>query len=209
MGAYSEMRRVMYKKKIALLIAVMVAGAVSQAHSQQQVQATKKNASGATAASSKQPIEIASDALEVLQNEKKAIFTGKVIATQGAITMRSDVMTVFYREAPEGQASAPASGVGNAKSDAMGKGIYRIESAGKVVFTSPTETAQGDNAVYMVDDQTATITGNVFLTRDKNVLKGTHLVYNMGTGRSVLTGGVNSGGTSTRVRGLFVPTGEK
>lgn len=150
-----------------------------------------------------QPIEIVSDALEVLQNEKKAIFTGNVIATQGDINMRADKMIVFYRETSD---SAPASSAGG--SDSMGKGIYRIESEGSVIFTSPTETAQGDKAVYLVDTDTIDLLGNVFLTRDKNVLKGTKLVYNLQTGRSVLTGGASSGTKGVRVRGLFVP-GEK
>jgi lipopolysaccharide export system protein LptA len=150
--------------------------------------------------SSDAPIEIASDALEVLQNERKAIFTGNVIATQGNINMRADAMTVLYRETSDA-APTPAA------EPTMGKGIYRIESTGKVVFTTPTETAQGDTAIYLVDDDTIELVGNVFLTRDKNILKGTKLVYNLTTSRSVLTGGVSTTGGG-RVRGLFVP-GEK
>lgn len=149
--------------------------------------------------SSDAPIEIASDALEVLQNEKKAIFTGNVIATQGDINMRANTMTVFYRETSD-SAAAPSDAGG-----AMGKGIYRIESQGNVIFTTPTETAQGDKAIYLVDDDAIDLVGNVFLTRDKNVLKGTKLLYNLKTGRSVLTGGVTGTGGGTRVRGLFVP----
>jgi lipopolysaccharide export system protein LptA len=197
------MREIMCKQGM-MVIAVLAAAFMGNAQAQ-----TSKKSSSTTMVSSKQPIEIASDSLEVLQNEKKAIFTGKVIATQGGITMRSDVMTVFYRETSDGQAKAATSVNQSTEGDAMGKGIYRIESTGKVVFTSTTETAQGDKAIYMVDDQTITIAGNVFLTRDKNVLKGTNLVYNMATGRSVLTGGVNAQGTGNRVRGLFVPSGEK
>lgn len=149
--------------------------------------------------SSDAPIEIASDALEVLQNERKAIFTGNVIATQGEINMRSNTMTVFYRETADGAAeTSDAAG-------SMGKGIYRIDAEGGVVFTSPTETAQGDKAIYLVDNDTLDLVGNVFLTRDKNVLKGTKLVYNLKTGRSVLTGGASATTGGGRVRGLFVP----
>ncbi len=166
------------------LIALMVCLCAAQANAQAKL-------------SSDAPIEIASDALEVLQNEHKAIFTGNVIATQATVNMRADTMTVFYRESG-GAAAEPA-----AESN-MGKGIYRIESTGKVVFTTPTETAQGDTAIYLVDDNTIELMGNVFLTRDKNLLKGTKLVYNLTTGRSVLTGGVSTTGGG-RVRGLFVP----
>lgn len=149
--------------------------------------------------SNKEPVEIVSDALEVLQNDKKAIFTGNVIATQGAINMRSNTMTVFYRESADS-----ASGT-----EGMGKGIYRIEADGNVLFTTPTETARGDQAIYLVDDDTINLLGNVFLTRDKNMLKGTKLVYNLKTGRSVFTGGAVAAGGGGRVRGLFVPSDEK
>lgn len=163
------------------ILAALVICLAASAHAQQ--------------ADTKKPIEVVSDTLEVLQNEQKAIFVGNVIATQGNINMRADRMIVFYRETPKDAAAAPSP---------MGaKGIYRIESHGNVIFTTPTETGQGDAAVYNVDTETVDLTGNVTLTRDKNVLKGTSLTYNMATGRSILNS--TSGATGGRVRGLFVP----
>ena len=160
---------------------------------------------------SKQPIEVASDTLEVLQNEKKAIFTGNVIATQGNIKMRGMTMTIFYRETSaagtgegEGGAQPAATPAG---SDALGKGIYRIEAEGNVIFTTPTEIAEGKKAVYDVDAQTITLEGDVTLTRGKNILKGTAMTYNLATGRSVLSSAGAKPGTG-RVRGLFVPNEE-
>ena len=175
----------------------------------------KSTAGGPVAAD--QPIEISSDALYVFQPEHKAIFTVNVIAKQGTTTMRATKMVVFYH-GDDAKTPLPASGapVKPAKTTdgAAGQGIYKIESTGNVVFTTPAETAQGDMAIYMVDEETIDLTGqSVTLIRDKNVLKGTKLNYNMGTGRSVLTGG--SGGVNAtngapikgnRVHGLFVPT---
>ncbi|MFZ4124790.1 MAG: lipopolysaccharide transport periplasmic protein LptA [Rickettsiales bacterium] len=147
-------------------------------------------------ADTKKPMEVASDTLEVLQNEQKAIFVGNVIATQGNINMRAERMVVFYRETPSGKQTT-SSAVGGEK------GIYRVEAYGNVIFTTPTETGQGDQAVYNVDTETVDLMGNVTLTRDKNVLKGTSLTYNMATGRSILNS--SSGQTGGRVRGLFIP----
>jgi lipopolysaccharide export system protein LptA len=132
------------------------------------------------------PIEIASDNLEVLQDQNKAIFSGKVVAKQGTTTMTSSAMTVFYAGSGEG---------GNG-----GQGITRIEASGKVVFVTPQETAQGDTAIYNVATKTIDLVGNVVLTREENILKGSALNYNMTTKRSVL-----SAGNTGRVRGLFVP----
>lgn len=150
---------------------------------------------------STQPIEIVSDTLEVFQEKQQAIFSGNVIATQGNINMRSAIMTVFYRNTANEDAPTTPETTGVA-----GEGIYRIEADGDVFFASPLETAQGDSAVYDVDASTVTILGNVLLTREGNVLKGTQMTYNLSTGRSILNGGgaVAAGG-SGRVRGLFVP----
>ena len=180
----------------------------------------KPSAKAAAPVAADQPIEINSDALDVFQPEHKAVFTGNVIAKQGTTTMRAAKMVVFYH-ADDAKKPLPAAGdavaptvaatAPKAKDGGAGQGIYRIESTGHVIFTTPNETAQGDTAIYMVDDETIDLTGqSVTLIRDKNVLKGTKLSYNMGTGRSVLTGGIGAGGVSgggkgSRVHGLFVP----
>lgn len=157
------------------------------------------------------PIEISSDKLDVLQNEHKAIFTGNVIAIQGTTNMRAAQMTVFYRD--EGKAAATSTTAPEpAATPSAGQGIYRIEADGSVVFTTPTENALGEKAIYNVDTDTIDLVGsNVTLTRGQNILKGTKLNYNMATGRSVLTGGVGGKadvtgtGKPARVHGLFVP----
>ncbi len=183
------------------------------------------------------PIDLASDSLEVHQDQQVAIFIGNVIATQGTLKMNADKMTVHYRKndtgpaktgkpnptpgtaasvaaplpsiasgAPPTAASAPAPGAAGAGNNS----IYRIESEGNVLFTNPTETAQGDLAIYDVDADSLDLTGNVIMTRDKNVLKGTKMHYNLSTGRSVLTGGAETTPAGVRsaggrVHGLFWP----
>ena len=143
---------------------------------------------------SKQPIEISADTLEVLQNEQRAIFSGNVVAKQGNINMKAARMLVHYKS-------------GGAGGDATGavKGISRIEADGGVFFASPRETAQGARATYDVDSETIQMVGDVVLTRDKNVLKGTQMVYNLATGKSMLSAAGPSGAGGGRVKGLFVP----
>ena len=152
--------------------------------------------------SNDKPVEISSDMLDVEQEKNQAIFTGNVIVTQGEINMRADKMVVHYRNSPAaaGAAEAPS---------AAPKGVYRIDADGNVIFTNPTDTARGSAAVYDVDKQTLDLTGEVLLTRDKNVLKGTRMNYNLTTGRSVLTAGggtvAGQGKGNGRVHGLFIP----
>ena len=67
------------------------------------------------------------------------------------------------------------------------------------------ETARGDSGNYDVVNDFVTLNGNVVLTRQNNVLKGTSLQYDIKNGRSKLIGGVSATGGGGRVQGLFVP----
>ena len=150
------------------------------------------------------PISIEANSLEVLQNEKKAIFTGSVVATQGDIHLKSNKMTVFYKGGglPGGETTSTAT---------AGSGISRIDVDGNVFLATPQESAKGDKGVYNVDQKTIRLVGGVVLTKGQNVLKGSALEYNLATGKSLLNGGVSgttadgkpSGGG--RVKALFVP----
>jgi|GEM_PF-887130 len=161
------------------------------------------------------PIEISADSLEVLQQENKAIFTGNVIAVQGTFRLKADKMIIHYKQKDEDKKPAPTPAT-NAPATGQDMGnITLIEVEGNVVLTNPEETAQGDKGEYQVATRIIHLTGNnVILTREKNVLRGTALEYNMETGRSVLTNGAKTTSGDKRVRGVFVPkpaekTGDK
>jgi lipopolysaccharide export system protein LptA len=144
---------------------------------------------------SNQPIEINADRLEVVQPEQKAIFSGNVMATQGNVKLTSERMIVFYRPAGQGGGES---------------GVSRIEVIGNVEMHTPTEAASGDRGVYNVDNKQILVFGNVLLRRDKNVLKGERLEYNLVSGRSLLTAGdtgapVSAEQGSGRVKGVFIP----
>ena len=144
------------------------------------------------------PIEITANALEVLQQEEKAMFKGEVVATQGKLQLTSDVMIVHYRSADK-------------KGDAQA--VSKIEVDGNVFLSTPDESARSHHGTYNVDGNMITLKGDVVLTRGENVVKGAVLEYDLTTGRSQIVGdkgGVaastsEDGGSTGRVRGLFVP----
>lgn len=166
------------------------------------------------------PVEISSDTLEVLQQESKAIFKGNVIAVQGKIRLKADTMIVHYKQKDDKKPGAAPAPVVEAKpqgtpasadAGAMGA-ITLIEVEGNVLVVTPEESAKGDKGKYEVPEKMLHLSGdNVVLTRDKNILRGTELVYNLETGHSVLTNnGSKVGGTNGgRVRGVFVPNQDK
>ncbi len=160
---------------------------------------------------SKDPIAIDSNTLEVLQDQNKAIFRVNVIAVQGDMTLKSDEMIVYYRQKDNAEgAQKPAKPATPAAGPDMQNSVSRIDVNGHVFITSPEETAAGDNGIYDVDKHMIFLTGNVVLTKGKNVLKGASGEYNVETGRSLLVG---AGGSTPapgappagRVRGLFIP----
>ena len=137
---------------------------------------------GLSGHNTKQPIVIDADSLEVMQQDKMATFVGNVVATQGSMTLNSDKMTVYYNEG--GQRN----------------GINKIEASGNVLLTTPSETAKSQYGVYDTVQETVFLVEDVVLTRDKNILKGSKLIFNIATGQSKVVRDENE-----RVRGLFVP----
>jgi lipopolysaccharide export system protein LptA len=149
----------------------------------------------------KAPIEINADQLDVFQEENKAIFSGHVVAIQGDVRLKSEKMTVYYRK-HEGEADKKEVTPGQ-------NGIKKIDVEGDVFLTTPQETARGTTGVYDVENHRIMLDNNVVLTREKNTLKGDHLVYDFATGKSALTSSGKTVGSTGRVRALFIPEDNK
>jgi lipopolysaccharide transport protein LptA len=161
------------------------------------------------------PIEINSDALEVLQADHKAIFTGHVVAVQGDVHLKSEKMTVFYK-AQEADGSAEKPAKTSAVPAATEKNsIEKIIVENNVFLTTAEETASGTNGIYDVENKKIYLNDNVVLTRDKNVMKGDKLVYDFATGKSVMNGSdsavtaANPTGQKTRVKVLIIQNGQE
>ena len=156
------------------------------------------------------PIEITADALEVRQRRNLATFSGDVDAVQGDLTLSAQSLDVFYGEeggdpgADSGDAGADSGDAEADRGDAGGPGlgeIRRVVARGDVVVSSPREIARGAEGIYDVAAQTITLTGDVVLTRDDNVLRGNRLEIDLATGVSRL----RAAGEDGRVRARFAP----
>ena len=176
---------------IIALTCICIAGAALAAEEKSPPVPFKHNSST--------PIDITADKLEVLQEENKAIFSGHVVAIQGEVRLTAEKMVVHYRAQNEKSKTADQNAV------------QKIEVEQNVFLSTPEETASGLSGVYDVEKHVILLDNNVVLTKDKNTLKGDHLVYDFSTGKSTLTsdGGPvssSSGGKGKqRVRALFIP----
>lgn len=114
------------------------------------------------------PIDVtARDGIEWRQNDQLVIARGAARAVRGGVTIDADLLLARYR--PRGGAPAearPASeGPGGASE------IWRLEAEGSVVITTATDRAEGDRAIYDLDQAVMVLTGrNLRLTSPDNVL---------------------------------------
>lgn len=154
---------------------------------------------GALGSQSKEPIKIDADRLDVFDKDKKAVFSGNVVAIQGETTIKCTAMTVFY----EGSATAGATGQQPQSAAAANPGggnadnnVRRVECTGPVTVTSKDQVATGDRAVFDRQANLVTLSGNAALSQGQNVTRGERIVYNIATSVANVEG---------RVRALLVP----
>jgi lipopolysaccharide export system protein LptA len=136
------------------------------------------------AQSARQPgeVNIEADRMEVLDQEKRAIFIGNVDAQRGNIAFKTDRLVANYEE------SAGESG---------GTDVTFLEATGAVVIETPEQRITGAWAKMDVKANQVTVGGDVVVTQGNTVLRGEQLFVDLDKDTSEMTGG--------RVRGRFVP----
>ena len=118
------------------------------------------------------PVEVTSDSLRVNQETNTAVFTGNVILIQDDMRMTAQEVTVYYTED---------------QSD-----IERVHATGGVTLVTPTEAAEGQEAIYKPIDDNIVMTGSVLLTQDSSTIAGDRLVYDLKEGSGVVSGRVRT-----------------
>lgn len=127
------------------------------------------------------PIDVEAGRLDVDDRTKLAIFHGDVRAVQGDFVVRTSELRAHYT----GAAGLAEQGTPTDKKAPAQ--ITRIEARGKVIVTSKNgQNATGDWADFNVKENQVVVGGDVILTQDKNVVRGTKLTIDMLTGQSVI-----------------------
>jgi lipopolysaccharide export system protein LptA len=150
---------------------------------------------------SKEPISIEADKLVYFDKEQKAIYSGNVVAIQGDTRLTCSTMTVHMTKAPAAGATAVKVADASPAPSAESSSVSHLDCAGPVTVLSKTQTATGDSAVYDKPQNKIWILGHVTLSDRGNVTKGDKLTYDLTSGQAT----VDTGGTSGRVKGLFLP----
>ena len=165
-------------KRLVMMLALGAAGLAASAFAAEPVSALKGHDSNA-------PVDVSADRIEVQDRADRAMFSGNVHATQGELSLDAARLTVAY-------------------SSGNGIQIQRLDAAGGVTVTSPSERAHGDFGIYDLDRKLITLVGDVRLDRDQSHIMGSRLVIDLTTGRAVIDGGAPGVGQSGgRVTGHF------
>ncbi|MFN3536258.1 MAG: LptA/OstA family protein [Brevundimonas sp.] len=137
--------------------------------------------------SSGEPFMVGADDFELIQAEGMQIWRGRAEASQGENRLRAGEIRVHHDTSGGGFGAA-----------------QRLEAIGAVFFVTPQQVARRDRAVYVAATDTLTVTGDVILRQGENVLTGSSLSINIGTGRARMEG-APTGNAGRRVQGVFYP----
>ncbi len=119
------------------------------------------------------PISVtATDGIEWHQAEREVIARGNARAVRDNVTITADRLIAFYRPKNGNAAQRPAqTGIASSDADTGGNEIFRVQAEGNVHIYTPTDQAQGDRAVYDLDQAVMVMTGrNLKLTTPNEVL---------------------------------------
>lgn len=127
----------------------------------------------------------ARDSLEYWEKRQLAVARGGAEAVRDDKRIKADVLSAQLAEGANKEMK-----------------LRRVDAFGNVDVRTDQEVAKGEKGVYMVDQGTATLIGNVRITRGQNQLNGEVAEVNLNTGTSRLLSGPQG---SARVRALVVP----
>lgn len=143
------------------------------------------------------PVDISADSLEVIDAKNVAIYRGHVDVIQDDARLQADIIEVQFAKGKVGA-------TGGALSDSWGD-IQTITAKGNVFYTTLGEVARSNLAVYRVIPDTITLSGDVIVTQDGNVIRSQQLTIKIKTGEASFKAGSVGRRSSDRVRSVFFP----
>jgi lipopolysaccharide export system protein LptA len=103
------------------------------------------------------PITITSDRLEADRKKNFVIYTGRVVAVQGEMTLKSNTLTAHFT--PDM------------------KGFKEIIAEGSVHITQSDRVATGNRAVFNDQQKTITLTGNAMIRQGNSEVSGPRIIF--------------------------------
>ena len=151
------------------------------------------------AAEQQAPINIEADRMVSQEGDNTVLFTGKVIAKQGGLTIRTEEMTVYYSDSDD-------KGAGQAGQSGQSGQLERLVCVKDVKIAQEDWLGTGDRLEYWARERKAILSGNAKAWNGPNMISGQAITYYMGEKRSIVDRDPN---TKERVRAVIRPSGGK
>lgn len=165
---------------ILLSLLFVYSFALAGAAGQKSAKATKAEPTGGVfGANKREPIFITSDRMEVDQKKQTITYTGRVVAQQGDLIMKSQVLTANY--------------------NADMKALNEVVAEGQVQVTQGDRVATGTKAVFDDKNQTIILTGDPVVRQGNSQVSGSRITFFVEQERAVVEGG------SQRVKATIFP----
>ncbi|MCL1981187.1 MAG: lipopolysaccharide transport periplasmic protein LptA [Proteobacteria bacterium] len=149
----------------------------------------------AAAEESNPPISIEANRMVSQENKNSVVFSGKVDARQGNLTIKSDEMSVFYAE----NKGAPPQGQQN---DQPANQVEKLICTGNVKISRGDWLGAGERMDYFARERKAILSGNARAWQGQNMVSGKTIVYYLDEKRSVVE---PDSGANNRVRAILHP----
>jgi lipopolysaccharide export system protein LptA len=120
----------------------------------------------------KLPVTVTSQTLSVDETARLAVFQGDVLVVQGDMRLSADEVRVIYAQSEQRP--------------------EKLLAYGNVVLVNADESAQSEEAEYIIDDGLVTMLKDVVLTQGSFTFTAPKLVADLKTGLGQLEGGVTS-----------------
>jgi lipopolysaccharide export system protein LptA len=131
-------------------------------------------------------VEVEADQMEIIDTEKKTIFTGNVVSTRPSETVKAYEMVVTSADVKQPDGT-------------MKSVTDKVNAKGHVVINTKNQTITGAAAIFDVQNNTLEVTGAVRVVQGDTNLRGNRLVVNLDNNHLQMTGG------KERVKASFVP----
>jgi lipopolysaccharide export system protein LptA len=129
------------------------------------------------------PVDISANRSVYNQAQRSIVYTGDVDAIQDGTRLRAQKLTILFAARPGDQGSGASTG------QVLGSGLGQAErmiAENEVFYITADERVRADRAVYELTSRTITMSGNVVVSRGKDVLTGGRLVINLETNTSMM-----------------------
>lgn len=137
------------------------------------------------------PITIEAERMLSQENKNSVVFQGNVVAKQGAMTIRTDKMTVFYSDSADGNKAAGQ--------------LEKLVCLNNVRITQDDWLGTGNRLDYYAKGRKAVLSGNAQAWNGPSMVAGRTITYYLNEKRSVVEPGGQPGARKGKVRAVLRP----